>query len=43
LGQEFDGNRGIVPANLFDELTFVHVRYTFKMVSALCQTFWLFL
>jgi hypothetical protein len=31
LRQEIDGNRGIVLANLVDELTFVHVRNTFKM------------
>ena len=31
LRQEIDGNRGIVLANLINELTFVHVRNTFKM------------
>ena len=31
LREEFGGNRGIVTADLIDELTFAHVRFTFKM------------
>jgi hypothetical protein len=31
LVEERGGYRGIVPANLFDQLTFVHVSYTFKI------------
>jgi hypothetical protein len=31
LVEELSGNRGIVPPNLIDQLTFVHVSYTFKI------------
>jgi hypothetical protein len=31
LRQEFRRYRGVVAANVIDQLTFVHVRHTFKM------------